>query len=312
MLEPLVTSPAVRRLARQGEAVKICPGVFVSQSAWQSASSWDRYDFAIRQVGRTRVLAGRAAARLLGLPVSPGPEVIEIAVRTRGRAGRIRLPGCPFDLHALEYTGEIIESEGLNLTPPAETILRAAARSAFGSGLGLLDAALRNASGPVSLPSLVELIAAEAELPWRGGRPSLRAMLTLATPLSGSIGESISRAIMYEHGFRMPVLQEQLILPNGATAFADFLWPDERIIGEFDDSIKYGRLLARGQTTESALVRERERELRLLELGYSVTRWKWESARQPLQLVRQLEQAGVPRVCLRRPLELTPAQLHGR
>ncbi len=292
--------------------MKVCPGVFTDRAAWEAADPWARYDFALRQIGRTRVLAGRAAARVLGLPVWPVPDVIEVAAATRGRAGRVHLKGCPFSLHAFVHTGETITCAGLSLTPPAETILRAAARSPFGSGLGILDAALKNQSSPVSMPGLDELLACEGQLPWRGGRPALKAMLTLATPLSGSIAESLSRAVMYEHGFAMPLLQEPLALRDGTAARPDFLWTDEGIIGEFDGNIKYGRLLAEGQTAEDALIREREREVRLLELGYSMTRWKWDSVVVPSRLVAQLERAGVPRLCSRRPVELTPAQFRER
>jgi hypothetical protein len=107
---------------------------------------------------------------------------------------------------------------------------------------------------------------------------------------------------MYEFGFLMPALQSPLHLPNGHLAYPDFTREDAGIVGEFDGRMKYGRAVKAAQSTEQALIKERDRELRILETGYSMVRWKWETAVAPARLVDHLERHGVPRPLVQRPI----------
>jgi very-short-patch-repair endonuclease len=58
-------------------------------------------------------------------------------------------------------------------------------------------------------------------------------------------------------------------------ARVDFLWREERTVGEFDGRIKYGRLLQPGQTPEDVIFAEKVREDLLRDLGWTVVRWLW-------------------------------------
>jgi hypothetical protein len=55
----------------------------------------------------------------------------------------------------------------------------------------------------------------------------------------------------------------------------DFLWKEQRTIGEFDGKIKYGRLLRPGQSLEEVLFAEKVREDALRDLGWQIVRWLW-------------------------------------
>lgn len=78
-------------------------------------------------------------------------------------------------------------------------------------------------------------------------------------------------------GLSPPALQCE-IRAGGTGAFigrVDFGWPDQRVVGEFDGLIKYGRTLQPGQDPVEVLVAEKLREdaLRAEDLG--VVRWIW-------------------------------------
>lgn len=58
----------------------------------------------------------------------------------------------------------------------------------------------------------------------------------------------------------------QVAIPTPAGVFfPDFLWEAERVIGEADGRIKY--------EDSAAIVREKEREQHLRDLGYGIVRW---------------------------------------
>ena len=65
----------------------------------------------------------------------------------------------------------------------------------------------------------------------------------------------------------------------GGTAYADFGWPEQRTIGEFDGKAKYERLLRPGQTSADAVYEEKLREDAVRAEGWEVVRWRWADLR---------------------------------
>jgi len=61
----------------------------------------------------------------------------------------------------------------------------------------------------------------------------------------------------------------------GGTAYADFGWPAQRTLGEFDGKVKYGRLLVPGQDPGDAVYDEKLREDELRALDWEMVRWRW-------------------------------------
>ncbi len=88
------------------------------------------------------------------------------------------------------------------------------------------------------------------------GRKILAA-LAFADPMSGSAGESYSRALGVE----------KYVKP-------EFL---------------------KGRTVSRAVVEEKKRENRIRATGFSVVRWDWADLKEPGKLERMLAAAGVPR-----------------
>jgi hypothetical protein len=59
----------------------------------------------------------------------------------------------------------------------------------------------------------------------------------------------------------------------------DFWWEAQRLAGEFDGLVKYGRLLRPGQTAADAVVAEKLREDGLRDQDVRVVRWIWKDLR---------------------------------
>jgi hypothetical protein len=84
---------------------------------------------------------------------------------------------------------------------------------------------------------------------------------------ANSVGESLSRHLMFRCNLPEPVLQFEVRDARGKLiGCTDFAWPEYGLLGEFDGLSKYGRLLKPGETPEQAVIREKKREDRLREI----------------------------------------------
>ena len=116
---------------------------------------------------------------------------------------------------------------------------------------------------------------------WPGVRQARRAVEFL-DPRSESVGVSLSRVLLHHDGLPGPDLQQDILGPNGEViARVDFLWKEQRTVGEFDGKVKYGRLLEPGQSGEQALFDEKVREDLIRDCGLQVARWIWRDLYRP-------------------------------
>lgn len=118
----------------------------------------------------------------------------------------------------------------------------------------------------------------------------------VSTSDSESVGESLSRAVIYQFGFPSPEVQYKIHDASGREiARTDFGWKHLRLVGEFDGLVKYTRneyLL--GRSPQDVVVAEKIREDRIRAQGYRVVRWLWKDVHnQPERLRSLLEQAGL-------------------
>ena len=188
-------------------------------------------------------------------------------------------------MHAgLLDSDDVVEVDGLLVTSPARTAIDVACHGDFDQALVVLDSALR---ADVDRGDLV----AEVSGRRRRGVGVARRALVHADGDSASVGESWSRAQMVTAGLPVPVLQSEHRL-GGRRIITDFEWGD-RLVGEFDGEIKYGRLLKPGQRVEDVIADEKAREDLLRWSGRMVIRWVW------VQLVRR-EVPGLVRPWLQR------------
>lgn len=155
--------------------------------------------------------------------------------------------------------------DGVAVTSLVRTAVDVATMGDFAQGLTVFDAALRAGAARDDLrASLADR---------RYGVRAARRALLCAHPGSESVGESWSRAKMIDAGdIPGACLQREFRCPEGKYR-CDFCWED-KLIGEFDGKIKYGRLRREGESV-TAVLREKRREDELRALGFMVVRWTW-------------------------------------
>jgi hypothetical protein len=124
-----------------------------------------------------------------------------------------------------------------------------------------------------------------------GSRSAARA-IGFADGRSESVGESRSRVIL--HRWKLPPSALQLEVQAAAGGFVgrcDFAWEEQRLVGEFDGRIKYGRLLRPGQEAGDAVFEEKRREDAIREEDWGVIRWVWSDLQVPHRLATRVRRA---------------------
>ncbi|WP_156485646.1 hypothetical protein [Tsukamurella pseudospumae] len=185
-------------------------------------------------------------------------------------------------LHVRRLDAEdVVVVDGVTVTSIARTALDLALAGDFVAAVCALDAALRLGV------SREELEAAIGRLGRRRGIANLLAALAEASPLSESVGESRSRALMLKWPeIPRPELQREFFNEAGALeARVDFLWA-ERVVGEFDGKGKQGK----GFTSEQRI----QRDSLLMGRKLYPTHWDWDDCEEPDRLRNKLRDALEP------------------
>lgn len=103
------------------------------------------------------------------------------------------------------------------------------------------------------------------------GAAALATAVNEADALSGSALESWSRGLMIRHGLPAPTLQHPIEVA-GRRMYPDFVWLEQRVIGEADGQEKYG-------TSGADIFAEKRRQADLQASGYVLYRWGWPEVR---------------------------------
>jgi hypothetical protein len=170
----------------------------------------------------------------------------------------------------------VVVIDSLPCTAASRTIVDLARHLAFEDAVAFADLALR-----LQLVTTRQLDATRrAYERWPGAKRAQR-VLDFASAAPDSPLESYSRALFETGGLRRPLLQQTIRLDGGFLAIADFLWAEEKTIGEADGKLKY--------MDPAALYAEKRREDRLREAGFQFVRWGWNDVfLTPGQLLRRL------------------------
>ncbi|MCU1529633.1 MAG: hypothetical protein JWP75_3396 [Frondihabitans sp.] len=283
----------VRRAESAGDLVRVRRGVYLA------ADDHERLDKRWRHIAAVTALVSRirtpiivshlSAAALWGFPDLDGwPAEIHVIdpARTTGKRTTTvaRHPG-PVD------TGCVLR-RGILCTGAARTAVDVGLVGGFLPALLAFDYGLR-----ANLFSMVELEIAVAARPGARGVREVREALHLASAGSESAGESISKGTMHRLGFPRPLQQKRFRLPGGRSAYVDFWWESEGIVGEFDGDQKYlDPALRQGRSIERTLLQEKERSdaVSALPEVRNLVRWKYATARNPSRLEEVLRSAGLP------------------
>ncbi|TFD95098.1 hypothetical protein E3T61_00180 [Cryobacterium lactosi] len=287
----------LRREFDRHTVVRLRRGVYVLAAEWDALGADERYLRRIRAhaavAEEPAVYSHLSAAALWGLPiVGAWPTEIHVTVTNaaggRARHGVVR--------HTQEHDLDPIVHEGLRVTSVAATAVTLARVLRFGQAVAVMDKAIHEPRGGQALTTRAELERALAQLGRVHGRTAARRVLEFASPLSGSAGESISRAGLFMLGFLLPELQVPHWDRDGLIGFTDFFWRSVGKAGEFDGLGKYLRdEFTGGRSTADIVIAEKIREDRLRALGLGVFRWDWPVAKSLPALGDLLARNGIPR-----------------
>lgn len=127
----------------------------------------------------------------------------------------------------------VVRVHGIPCTSPERTVVDLALTEPFADAVVAADWAIRERTSVEALRRTLD------ELAPRQHRGRAEHVIGFADARSGSAGESLSRALIAEHGFPAPVLQQRFDDHRGLIGYVDFWWPDHGLIGEFDGLVEY-------------------------------------------------------------------------
>lgn len=275
------------RLTRTGELHRLRRGAYVD-SVLPDARA-ERHRLLIRATAavlrRPAVVSHQSAAVLHGLPLWDVPlDRVHVTRRPRAWNDTSAVLSC----HVAQLRDdEIVSIDGLPVTNPVRTALDLARSLPHEAAVVAVDAALHR-----GLLSHDDLRARLFDIVGAPGSRSAARVVGAADGRSASVGESRSRVVL--HRWKLPPSALQFeIRSEGAVLVArtDFAWEADRLVGEFDGRIKYGRLLRPGQDPGDAVVQEKLREDAVRDEGWSVVRWVWADLQRPDRLAARVRRA---------------------
>ncbi|MHA7303862.1 hypothetical protein ACX80E_01225 [Arthrobacter sp. TMN-49] len=304
----------------KGELTRLRRGVYVGSAEWAALSPLQQHGLralAFQQLAaRPPVLCHATSALLWGLWIVGTPRRLHVMteVTTGGRSenGVVR--------HRGSLTEGVVRCGPFLLTDKLTTVMQLILSLQFSQAVAVCDASLRTperthalnrfapadtealpghplwqSTYPQGLPlRLAELAAAADLLPSKAARVRALAAINFASALSGSAGESISRARMHMFGFPAPILQKRFTLRDGSNAFVDFWFEELGLAGEFDGKDKYLRAgWGSGLSIQDRVLKEKQREDQIRAQGAGFVRWTWAEMMNRERFVYLLRQAGL-------------------
>ena len=267
----------LRTQVTAGQLLRLHHGVYLASAAWPSDPAQQHLlraeAAALTQPGS--VLSHASAALAWGLP-SPGFRAwhdgpVELTVA--GHGGRRSGPDLVVHRRALPAHHAAVDQDGRPVTSLARTTADLAATLTLPDSLVVLDAGLRALVTTMvtsarrreySEPRLAEAARGLVGQCWPARAVPRLAALALADPARETPIESLSFAHFHLAGLPLPTCQLAIRTPAG-TLYPDFYWHRARLVGEADGAVKYH--------DQAAILREKEREQVLRDLGFRIVRW---------------------------------------
>ena len=216
---------------------------------------YGRQRAALLAIGEGAILSHGTAAHLWGLR-GTAPATIDVSVV--GRQPRSK-PGLQVHRVSAFHPRDLRRRDGLPLTSPARTLVDLAAAVAVDELERLVsEARVRNLIRPGDL---------ETALSRAGHRPGVARMGALLEgeeepDITHSKGERTLRRLLRDAQIAQPRANVRI-----GRWLVDFLWPDEKLVVEFDGFKFHGH--------RRAFERDRRKDVELAEAGYLVLRFTW-------------------------------------
>ncbi|USC14288.1 type IV toxin-antitoxin system AbiEi family antitoxin domain-containing protein [Rhodococcus sp. 11-3] len=281
-----VTDREIRRLCGRGHWHRIHRGAYLPAESYAQLDEYGRHHRrAVAVAGGLRsdaALSHVSAAVLHGLALWNTP-LGEVHLTRNRIGGAKRTPGR--NLHASPFApDEVTDVGGARVLTVARTVADLARTLPFEQAVVAGDHALRLCG--LTTADMISALARNTRHP--GHAKGLRAARFL-DGRSESVGESRSRVLFVRDGLPMPMTQAVIHDDRGRwLARVDFLLPEHGVIGEFDGRVKY-----RGDdiTPEETVWREKQREDRLRDAGWTVVRWVWDELATPSVVADRIREA---------------------
>lgn len=265
---------------RTGSIVRLRRGAYIRAVDWTGAKPWEQDKLRVQAHFLTTNAASTyshvSAARLHDCWVwQGGPKVHVTMPFSTSRSNH----GSDVVSHqlALEASDVVLLStrsgRPIKTTSLARTVLDCARILELPNAVIIGDHALRKGLTVEGLRSTLDAD------PVKRGSARARRVLEALDAGSESAGESRTRLLL--RGFDVPQPEPQLAIPTDAGSFrADFAWPEQRLILEFDGKYKYFDF----RPTDEVIFKERQREKKLMELGWTFIRIEWPDLARPYEL----------------------------
>lgn len=287
------TRHEISRLCKEGLLVRLAQGHYLRGQD----TDVRRNDIATRRARhmalaatRRHPLALESAALVHGLPVATIPDRVQTVTHGSGRTR--------FRPHEVLHSGLLPDDhltviDGITVTTQARTVVDLARLRGLEPGLIPWDAAKWAARLDRRLVIFDD--ACDAVIAALGGRTGIaRAKVArgLSSALSESPAETRSLHQIRSLGFAEPVQQYRVVDDGGRVlGFADFGWPDEGVLGEYDGQDKYAALARPGETPADVVRREKRRQESMEARGWVIARWGKVELARPERLRTRLESA---------------------
>lgn len=269
-----VTDRELAASLRHGVLRRVRQGAYTTPDRWDVADDIARHKLrctsVMRSMGDRVALSHTSALVMQDIPVwAANLEVVHV---TRLDGGIGRTDAGVHHHEGILGTPTLVTTAAGLATPPARAVLEHGTLNSVESTLVSADGALSR-----KLCTDAELADQHLAMARWPGTQHLHVVVRLADGDAQSPGETRSRYLFWRHGLPAPVLQFEVYDETGLLiGRCDFAWPEDRLLGEFDGRLKYGRGLAPGQTVEQAVFLEKRREDRLREMtNWSMVRLVW-------------------------------------
>lgn len=271
-LELGIDDREIERLLRARAWIRIRRGAYALRPQWLGLTPEQRHLVTARAVLRSldepAVLGHVSAAIALGLPVW-GADLSTVHVIRDGRHGARVEAGVAH--HVAELPSEhVTRVGGIEVTTASRTVVDHARSCGFEPAVVTADAALH-----ARLTTRSEL---RETLFWMSDWPGARAagrVVAFADGRAESVGESRGRVFCLVNGLPIPELQVEIRDDDGVlVARVDFLFDEQRTVGEFDGKVKY-RADTAGVSPEEVVWLEKRREDSIRGLGWECVRLVW-------------------------------------
>lgn len=273
-LEAGYDDQAIRRSVKARHWTRIRYGAYTFTDLWSVMDAPTRHlaaaHAAVRKLGSSVALSHTSAALEHGLAVWDADLSLVHVTRLDGGAGRT-------EAGVVHHEGFCVESDleqrdGYLTVGPARAALETASlSSAEGAVVVLDDGQHKRLFTPEQVDTQFALMQH-----WPHTL-HLQFAVRFTDGRAESVGESRSRYLCYVHGLPKPDLQFHVYDERGRlVGITDMAWHEQRLLGEFDGKVKYGRLLGPGEEPGDAVFREKVREDALRRVtGYSMIRLTW-------------------------------------